>query len=1206
MHKQEKTEEITMKINKTLIILSLLLIFCISLGAVSAADNTDISVNDTNDDVATVESSVNVDDEISTVSEGIHYSSEIYEDIKSATGTYYITEDYQIDTTWEIPNANVIIEGNNHTIYGNSKRAFNINGSNVTIKNLNFVNSTNAIKFYNDGSVSGCSFVNCRDIYAAGGAICFVGNGDVSCCSFVNCMDTIEFYNDSSDGSVSDCSFVNCSAIGGAIHSYGGGFVSGCSFVNCSAHFDGGAISFHSLGFVSDCSFVGCSAGGAGGAIYSGGSVSGCSFVNCSSGAGGAIYFTSTNGVVSGCSFVGCSAGYGGAIHSGGSVSGCSFVNCSSIRSGGAISFVGNGDVSGCSFVGCSAGYAGAISFDSNGSVSGCSFVNCSANDKGGAISFAGGGSVNYCIFENNNASVGKAIYGGLNDYNFNFFSFKNDINFPKGLIGNEIAFIIPNSWVVLDVTNSGDEYIVKFVSDEGNSLSENMPDYNASLSINGVAKEIFIKNNTYNDTYVDGNYVVTSLNTGNVLANITFNNTINCSMNVSVENITYGEDVTIDVTLPSDATGDVTLFVNSSNITKSLDNGKVSFNLNDLGVASYKFTLKYYGDEKYSSKQYTGSFNVEKYQSTITVSASDVSYGSDVTVNVNLDVVNGTGNITYYLNGKEYATGDISNLTLVINNLSAGTYYLTVEYSGDLNNTKSSAKCNFTVSKNNTYVMSVSAINVTVGEDEVIVVNVPTDAIGNVIICVNGTNYSATVKEGVAKLPLKDLKVGNYSVTAYYSDNNYELNTVNTIFIVKNIAKLDSFVSVDDLSCKLNCPVDLVACVVGDTGLVTFYVNNVEVNTVNVVDGLAKLSYYANVSGNLTVKAVYSGSDLYNPSENTSTLFVNSSKFKSNVVVDSVVITKGDSVNLVAHLDSDATGFITFYVNGSKIGISEVEDGIAKYTYVPNNVGKYVIKAVYTGDDKYSSSEAEGNLTVKEISKLGTSLTASGLTINAYASKNLVVTLKDSNGKVLSGKKLTIAFNGKNYTVTTNASGQAKLAITSKVVKNYTATIKFAGDTAYTGSSKSVKVVIKPAYVTVADIIKAAKTLKSYSVKNKKLPSTIKVGSYKLTHAQLTYLMTVAIKHIKAGKKTSTKVKVINVKYTTYNAKISKKIMKNGYLSVVNTLYSKGVKGTLPKYFTYGGKKIGYNAYAYSLAKILAFYSSNKRLPNYCVFVNY
>ncbi len=223
-----------------------------------------------------------------------------------------------------------------------------------------------------------------------------------------------------------------------------------------------------------------------------------------------------------------------------------------------------------------------------------------------------------------------------------------------------------------------------------------------------------------------------------------------------------------------------------------------------------------------------------------------------------------------------------------------------------------------------------------------------------------------------------------------------------------------------------------------------------------------------------------------------------------------------------------------------------------------------------------------------------------------AYATKNLVITLKDANGKVLAGKKVVIRFNGKNYTRTTDSKGQAKLAITSKTIKVYTATIKFAGDSNYLASSKSVKINITAAYVTVADIIKAAKYLKAYSIKNKKLPATIKVGAYKLTHTQLSYLMANAIKKLNAHKKVSAKVKVINVKTTTYNTKVSRKVYKFRYMKIVNTIYSNGVKGKLPKYVKYNTAKIGYNAYTYSLAKILAFYSNKNRLPYYCVFKRY
>ena len=436
-----------MKLNKTLIILSLLLVFCISLGAVSAADNTDMSVNDTTDNsVATVESSA-INEEINAVSDGkIHKSSEIYDEIYDIRGTYYITNDYEIDETWEIPNRRVfhdiIIEGNNHTIYGNGKQAFNIINSKVIIKNLNFVNcsggSGGAIYFNgNNCSVSGCSFVGCSA--NEGGAVCwytFVTNADVSGCSFVNC---------SSGGS------------SGAIYIGETGSVSGCSFVNCSANNEGGAIY-----------------------IYTG-SVSGCSFVNCSvSNKGGAIYTTGGDG-----SSIIC----------------CSFVNCSSGGSGGAIYL---------SFIDININY--------------CTFYDCRAGYVGGAIYMSGGDNkINYCIFDNNKASEGKDIFGSYKgNYDFNFFSFKNDEWFPKHLLYDGTKSFMPKSWVVLDITNSTDNYFVKFVTDEGNNLSNSMPDYVARLVVGSEEKIITIHNNMFSCDYDSTkDYNVYSLNSGKLLCSL-------------------------------------------------------------------------------------------------------------------------------------------------------------------------------------------------------------------------------------------------------------------------------------------------------------------------------------------------------------------------------------------------------------------------------------------------------------------------------------------------------------------------------------------------------------------------------------------------------------------------------------------------------------------------------------------------------------
>ncbi|MCQ2976883.1 MAG: lectin like domain-containing protein [archaeon] len=304
------------------------------------------------------------------------------------------------------------------------------------------------------------------------------------------------------------------------------------------------------------------------------------------------------------------------------------------------------------------------------------------------------------------------------------------------------------------------------------------------------------------------------------------------------------------------------------------------------------------------------------------------------------------------------------------------------------------------------------------------------------------------------------------------------------------------------------------------------------------------------------------------------------------------------DDVILNISTDSNINDKISINVNNEEY-VLDLVNGFATLKLSNLSIGSYdVIAKLNTSLNILASS----SFNVKST----TSISASNLKVPAYTSKYIIATLKDVNGNVLSGKKVKFTVGGKNYTVTTNSKGQAKVLFKSNVTKVHNVRIYFAGEGAYLGSSKSIEVTVVPAYVTVSNIIKAARSLKSYSVKNKKLPATITVGSYKLTHPQLSYLMAVAIKHIKSGKKLNTKVKVINVKATQYNAKVSKKIYKKGYLSIVNSLYKKGVKGTLPKYVTYAGKKIAYNPYTYSISKILAFYNSKKKLPKYCVFTNY
>ncbi len=136
--------------------------------------------------------------------------------------------------------------------------------------------------------------------------------------------------------------------------------------------------------------------------------------------------------------------------------------------------------------------------------------------------------------------------------------------------------------------------------------------------------------------------------------------------------------------------------------------------------------------------------------------------------------------------------------------------------------------------------------------------------------------------------------------------------------------------------------------------------------------------------------------------------------------------------------------------------------------------------------------------------------------------------------------------------------------------------------------------------YVKVSDIVKASKSFKTY-IKNhkKKLPSTVKVGSIKVTQAQFVYLMAMAIQKINA-KNLNAKIAVIKVatsKKVSY--KINKSVKKSSYFTVAKNVAKYIIsKKKIPTYATIGKSKAKYTVYATSFANILAYYRTYKRLP--------
>jgi predicted outer membrane repeat protein len=196
----------------------------------------------------------------------------------------------------------------------------------------------------------------------------------------------------------------------------------------------------------------------------------------------------------------------------------------------------------------------------------------------------------------------------------------------------------------------------------------------------------------------------------------------------------------------------------------------------------------------------------------------------------------------------------------------------------------------------------------------------------------------------------------------------------------------------------------------------------------------------------------------------------------------------------------------ITVDLNGSK-----------NYTTDPNGqitiptkdlaAGIYTAKINFTGTETYMASSTSTTVT---ISKDSPKLTASAVTTTYNVAKNLVITLKDSTGKALSGVEVIAKIGSTTKKAKTDQNGQAKINVAKLLPKTYTAQISFAGDANYNAASTTAKVTVKkatPKLTAKAKTFKFEDKTKKYTIslkdnkgkalKNKKITLKVKGKTY-------------------------------------------------------------------------------------------------------------
>ena len=601
--------------------------------------------------------------------------------------------------------------------------------------------------------------------------------------------------------------------------------------------------------------------------------------------------------------------------------------------------------------------------------------------------------------------------------------------------VGDSGKFSVAKVDSIIDVAVSdikvGEDAVisVKLLSDATGSVTVtvNGKDYTETV-VNGVAnvKVADLKAGTY-DVAVkysgDNNY-----NAAVATSSFTVSK-VDSTMDVTVNDIVFGGDLIVDAVLPGDATGEVVITVNGVDYHVSIENGKATGTISGLAAGDYTVAIKYVGDDKYVGVEVAENVNVAKAQPVLGVVIADVDYGNGFVIEATLTGVNSaplSGNVIVTVAGKEYIVEVTDGKGIFTGDkLAAGTYGFAAAWAGNDNYNAVVENGDFKVNKIDSTV-AVNADDIKVGENVTVTVNVPTDATGDVIIIVDGVDYTVAIENGKAVKTIADLKANDYTVTVKYSgDNNYNANQNTTEFTVSKISDYNMNITVPEFKEGVNSTINVVLPK-DATGTVTVEIGGKNY-TANVTDGVANVIIPGLGVGDYNITTTYSGDAKYDLMTKKGNITV-IPNVNVNLDVSDVEMFYHDGSRLVAKL-TDFQGkpivnaTIYFSINGVNYARTTDANGTASIALNLES-GAYSVIVAYNGSASYS--KISKNITVT----INPSIIADDLVKMYKNDTKFSAKFLGSDGKVLANTTVKFNINGVLYTRTTNNDGVGSLAI--------------------------------------------------------------------------------------------------------------------------------------------------------------------------------
>ena len=365
----------------------------------------------------------------------------------------------------------------------------------------------------------------------------------------------------------------------------------------------------------------------------------------------------------------------------------------------------------------------------------------------------------------------------------------------------NNASFIVSkvptNMNIAVDNINVGEDAVINITLP--NEISNEL----VSVTIDGKSYTVLINNGKGSlilSNLVANSYPITAKYDGNYKYTEGENSTtltvakMSSAVNVTANNIKFGEEAVINIAVPNVSLGVATVVVNGKSYNVAIVDEKGVLNIYNLAAGDYNVDVTYLGDNKYLSSTNAANFTVSKVSDyNMTVDIADIVKGENATITVTIPE-DGTGSVIVTINGTDYKGTVIKGIAkVIIPDLDEGTYKVVIFYTGDNKYDSMIVNGTITVNKNTitTLIMN-DVVKYFRGSQKLTAKLV--DAIGNpianatVYFTINGKVYAKITDEnGMASMGI-GLVPNEYKVSAVFNGTkDHDKSTANATVTVKS-----------------------------------------------------------------------------------------------------------------------------------------------------------------------------------------------------------------------------------------------------------------------------------------------------------------------------------------------------------------------------------------------------------------------------------